>query len=102
MEIGGMSRAGLLLIGVLGASFITLGTAAAQRIELPAGPNRDVVSRECQACHDLGLVVAATGLTREGWNATIDEMISYGMSVTPEDRTKIRLPFELSRIFVRT
>ena len=80
---------GLLLIGVLGASFITLGTAAAQRIELPAGPNRDVVSRECQACHDLGMVVAATGLTREGWDATIEEMISYGMRVEPDERTKI-------------
>jgi hypothetical protein len=35
------------------------------------------------------MVVAATGLTREGWYATIDEMISYGMSVGPEDRAKI-------------
>jgi hypothetical protein len=83
-----MSRA-TLLFGVLGASFMNLGTAAAQQIELPAGPNRDVVSHECQACHDLGMVVAAAGMSREGWSATIDEMISYGMRVEPADREKI-------------
>jgi hypothetical protein len=35
------------------------------------------------------MVVAATGLTREGWDATIEEMISYGMRVEPDERTKI-------------
>jgi hypothetical protein len=77
------------LIGALGAGFVTLGAAAAQQIELPAGPNRDLVSHECQACHDLGMVVAAAGLSREGWNSTIDEMISYGMRVDSEERAKI-------------
>jgi hypothetical protein len=86
--MAGMSRAKLLL-GVLGAISASLGPAAAQPIQLPAGPNREVVSRECQACHDLGMVVAATGLSREGWNSTIDEMISYGMRVDPQDRAKI-------------
>ena len=78
-----------LLFGVVSISIAMLGTAAAQRPDLPAGPNRDLVSRACQACHDLGMVVAATGLTREGWNATIEEMISYGMRVDREDREKI-------------
>jgi hypothetical protein len=75
-----------LLLGAISAS---LGTAGAQQIELPAGPNREVVSHECQACHDLDMVVAAAGLSREGWNSTIDEMISYGMHVDPQDRAKI-------------
>jgi hypothetical protein len=35
------------------------------------------------------MVVAATGLSREGWDATIEEMISYGMRVDREDRAKI-------------
>jgi hypothetical protein len=66
-----------------------VSVAAAQRLDLPAGPNRDIVSRACQSCHDLAMVVAATGLTREGWNATIEEMISYGMRVDAEERAKI-------------
>ena len=80
---------GKLLFGALSISVAMLGAAAAQLADLPAGPNRDVVSRACQACHDLSMVVAATGLSREGWNATIEEMISYGMRVDKEDREKI-------------
>ena len=83
-----MSKA-KLSFGVLSITVAMLGTAAAQLADLPTGPNRDVVSRACQACHDLSMVVAATGLTREGWNATIEEMISYGMRVEPDERTKI-------------
>jgi hypothetical protein len=37
----------------------------------------------------LSMVVAATGLTREGWNATIEEMVSYGMRVDMDEREKI-------------
>jgi cytochrome c5 len=80
---------GRLLLGALSISVAMLGPAAAQLRDLPPGPNRDLVSRACQACHDLAMVVAATGLTREGWNATIEEMISYGMRVDAEDRAKI-------------
>jgi len=35
------------------------------------------------------MVLAATGLTRAGWDATIEEMISYGMRVDADDRAKI-------------
>ena len=80
---------GWLLFGALSISVAMLGTAAAQLRDLPPGPNRDLVSRACQACHDLAMVVAATGLTREGWDGTIEEMISYGMRVDKEDRAKI-------------
>jgi hypothetical protein len=87
MEIGGMNRSIILLFGVLSASLVTLGAAAAQRLELPAGPDWQIVSRE--GCHDLSMVVAAIGLSPEGWDATIEEMTSYGMRVTPEERKKI-------------
>ena len=83
-----MSRAGLVC-GILGVTVAMLGEAAAQRPDLPAGPNREVVSRACQACHDLSMVIAATGLSREGWDATIEEMVSYGLRVSPDEREKI-------------
>jgi hypothetical protein len=79
----------VVLLGVLGACVLMPVAAAAQVIELPAGPDREVVSRECQSCHDLTMVVASSGLTRDGWNGIIDEMTSYGLNVTPEQRTKI-------------
>jgi hypothetical protein len=82
-------NAARLLFGILGATALMLGTAAAQRPELPPGPNREVVSRECQACHDLGMVFAAAGLSRDGWDGVMDEMTSYGMRITAEERRKI-------------
>lgn len=80
---------GRLILGALGVIVAMLDAAAAQQRDLPTGPNRDLVARACQACHDLSMVVAATGLSREGWDATIEEMVSYGMRVNAEDRAKI-------------
>ena len=92
MKTCGMKNRGMsgarLLFGVLGAGFVIFATTAAQCVELPAGPNRDVVSRECQVCHDLEMVAAANG-SREAWNDTLDEMTRYGMRVTPEERAQI-------------
>ena len=82
-------NAARLLFGILGAATLMLDTAAAQQPELPAGPNREIVSRQCQGCHDLGMVFAAAGLSRDGWDALIDEMTSYGMRITAEERAKM-------------
>ncbi len=84
-----MRRWMTLLLACGGISLLNVEATAAQGLTLPAGPDREVVSRACQACHDLSMVIAAKGLTREGWNATIEEMISYGMRVEPDERTKI-------------
>jgi mono/diheme cytochrome c family protein len=73
--------------GALGAVFFMLG-AGAQAAELPPGPNRELVARECQACHNLDAVVASNE-TRETWNTLLDSMTSYGLRVSPEDRAKI-------------
>ena len=56
----------LLLLGLLGAAFVTLDGAAAQLKELPEGPNRD--AHECTACHDIGMVLSQSGLDRAGWS----------------------------------
>ena len=78
-----------LLFGTLALTVATFGTAVAQPRDLPDGPNRDVVSRRCQECHDLSMVIAAAGLSRDGWNATIEEMVSYGLRVTPDERAQL-------------
>lgn len=76
-----------LVVGILGAVSVT--SATAQPTELPAGPNRDLVSHQCQACHDLGMVLDAAGLNAQGWSNVLEEMTSYGLNVTPDDRTRI-------------
>jgi len=77
-----------LLFGVLGVVVILEG-AAAQPARLPPGPNQDLVSHECQACHALSMLFGAAGRDREGWSSTVDEMISFGVRVTPEEQAKI-------------
>jgi hypothetical protein len=86
--MGGMNRV-RLLIGILDATVAMLGATQAQRLELPAAPNREVVSSQCQACHDLSMVLGSAGLSRDGWDGVIDEMVSYGMRITAEERAKI-------------
>jgi mono/diheme cytochrome c family protein len=74
------------LAGVVGVMLAAAGAGAG---ELPAGPGREIVARECQACHDLDMVFAAAGATRDDWNGALDEMDSYGMKITPEERAQI-------------
>ena len=76
-----------LLFGVIGATLIIIGARAVAQSELPEGPNRDVVARECQVCHGLHLITA--GRTREQWSALLTDMESNGLNVSSDDRQKI-------------
>jgi hypothetical protein len=80
-----MNNAGLML-GLIGVFLLSAGAGA---VELPAGPNKDVVARACSACHDLDMVYEAAGQTREGWNGTIEEMTGYGLKVSAAERAQI-------------
>jgi hypothetical protein len=82
-------RRAQLLFGVVGAALLALGGRAISQVELPAGPNRDVVYRKCASCHDLQNLVDTKGLSRENWNGTIDEMVTYGMNITPGEREQV-------------
>ena len=57
--------------------------------ELPAGPDRELVSKTCQSCHDLQMVFEAAGISREVWDSALDQMTANGMVVSAEDRAKI-------------
>jgi len=81
-----MRTTGLLLSAVAGAS--VLGVSAAGAVDLPPGPNRELVLNTCQACHGLEMIVESNE-TREVWNTLLDSMTSYGLKVSPEDRAKI-------------
>jgi hypothetical protein len=81
--------------GAIGARLIVIMinvfvlSAGAHPAELPAGPNKDIVTRACGACHDLDMVFEAAGQTREGWNGTIEEMTGYGLKVSATERAQI-------------
>lgn len=75
-----------IIVGSVGVIAWILPAVA---VELPPGPNRDLVVRECQACHDLDNLVEAAGASREDWNSSIEAMTGFGLSVTAEDRERI-------------
>jgi hypothetical protein len=79
-------RKAKVIFGILGAGFLTGGASA---VELPAGPNKEVVAHACGSCHDLDMVFDAAGQTREGWNGTIEEMTGYGLQVSAAERAQI-------------
>ncbi len=80
--IGRLVLTALLLAG--GA-----GSAPAQNIELPPGPGRALVYGRCRTCHDLQYVEESKGLDAVGWDGILDDMESYGVVLSPEERRKI-------------
>ena len=66
-----------------------LAARAAAITELPEGPNRDLVSKACQSCHDLQMVFDGAGFSRDEWDMALDEMIANGMNISADDRAKI-------------
>ena len=82
-------RNGILSPYLIGGLLFTLPASAANNHELPAGPNRDLVSKVCQACHDLEMVFDAAGISREDWDMSLEEMTANGMNISADDRAKI-------------
>jgi mono/diheme cytochrome c family protein len=75
-----------LLFGFFGAVLAAHATNAA---ELPDGANRALVTTQCSACHDLQPLFDAAGISRDDWNGALEEMTSYGLKVSPEERAMI-------------
>jgi hypothetical protein len=56
---------------------------------LPEGPNRDLVARKCGPCHPLSNLTSTAGRNRERWNEKINDMVLFGLRITPEERTLV-------------
>jgi cytochrome c5 len=75
-----------LPIGI--AALAAIAPSQAQFAKLPEGPNRELVEAVCGSCHDIEMV-AIGRRSEERWSLTIDEMVGYGLRVTPADRALI-------------
>jgi hypothetical protein len=82
-------RTVIVLGTAIGAAAFALAAAAAEITELPAGPDRDLVAKVCQSCHDLQMVFDAAGISRQEWDMSLDEMTANGMNISADDRAKI-------------
>ena len=56
---------------------------------LPEGPNRDMVARKCGSCHPLSNLTSTVGRSRDRWNDKIEEMVTYGLRLTAQERTLV-------------
>ena len=54
----------------------------------PDGKGKDVVLKLCGDCHDAK-VAASVRLTREGWSATIDDMVQRGASGSADEISQV-------------
>jgi competence protein ComEA len=66
------------------ASSISLALVAAYGQQLPEGAGKTETERVCSKCHELA---RSTSLrqNREGWEVTIDKMVSFGAEITDKD-----------------
>jgi mono/diheme cytochrome c family protein len=89
MRRAGRIGGGGAALGLAAATLVAAGVYAAAEIQLPAGPNRDLVYGACRTCHDLQYLVESAGIGRDDWDALIDSMGQYGLRIAPPERAKI-------------
>jgi cytochrome c5 len=75
-------------LAIAAATLVAIAPLRAQYPTLPEGPGRDLVEVTCGSCHDIEMV-AINGRSEERWGLTIDEMVGYGLRLTPDDRALI-------------
>lgn len=74
----------------IAAPATTLVSAAlAAGLELPQGPDRNLVYGQCRTCHDLQYVIDSAGLPRDEWAAVIENMRQFGLRIPAEQRARI-------------
>jgi hypothetical protein len=78
----------VIVLATAGA-VLAFAAAAAEITELPPGPDRDLVAKVCQSCHDLQMVFDAAGISRQEWDMSLEEMTANGMNISADDRSKI-------------
>jgi len=52
---------------------------------LPAGAGLDVLNKRCISCHEADIITSQK-LSLTGWTRSVDKMVRWGASITPEER----------------
>ena len=75
--------------GVPGVGFclatIVLAAQLASAQQLPDGPGAGVVKSRCMICHETDIITSQK-LTLTGWTNSVNKMVRWGATVTPEER----------------
>ncbi len=65
-------------------TLLTVASAAAQAVTLPAGPGKATTEKVCGTCHGAEIVIGRQE-ARETWGAIVDDMMQRGAEGTPEE-----------------
>ena len=84
-----MKTARPLICAIAGILSTQMAAAQPDDPRMPEGPNRTLVIRTCIGCHPLDFLYSTVGRSRDSWNRTLDDMVNYGMNVTPQERAQI-------------
>jgi cytochrome c5 len=66
-----------------------LSTAIPVAQQLPAGAGLDVLQRRCVSCHESDIITSQK-LSLTGWTRSVDKMVRWGASITPEEREQLQ------------
>ena len=72
---------------VLGFALPALSQGQAPNVQMPEGAGKAIVQAKCTVCHDLERVARRDGNTPEGWQRTLNNMVTLGAQVTPDEGT---------------
>lgn len=75
----------LAAVVVLGFAIPTLSQGQAPNIQMPEGAGKAIVEAKCTICHDLERVARRDGQTPEGWQMVLNNMVTLGAQVTPDE-----------------
>jgi mono/diheme cytochrome c family protein len=78
-----------LVAGAVGCILFAAGAYAQDNLQLPPGPNRELVYGQCRTCHDLQYLIESAGVPRSTWNDLLDSMKQYGLRLSRDQRAKI-------------
>lgn len=72
---------------VIASLFATLSVAA----DIPDGPGKELVVRQCGTCHDL-VMATRKRLDKAGWDTEVDKMVLLGAKI-PDDEVPIIIEY---------
>lgn len=67
---------------------ICAGASLAQAVDLPDGPNKELVASKCVNCHDLS-VITSKRLSANEWRTKVKIMAAQGVEVSPQEMEQI-------------
>lgn len=77
------------LFSKIGAiSLVLLTSQGSGQTQFPDGPGKDAVLRICGQCHPADILLGV-GKSRDGWAATVDDMVAKGASGSDEELQEI-------------